>query len=419
MKFLMKIQLPIVALAMVTSAATYARMGGIGDGGGEQVTAETNPWRVGPAPLEYCIERAADFPQQKQELSKLVSESFRDWKAFFQKHQMDRPFTGNALDLPKVTLPLSAREVQSCTDVKSQIRFLFGVTNSEVLRYKSRYANRVIGFAHRTNYNKATFQGSGVVWIAPHNSYEERTGPIVNTFPDWNWRPSLKHQLLHEIGHVFGMPHNSNWAMDSEVMHTQLWATLRHQSIKNGNGDKLMPLGTIETDFAAFDPLSGTSELSTCAGFRCLMAPPMPEAVQKMLGVNLTKDKKNPVVKVRFSFTPNPNDSPASEPGAPSFKMSISIPSLSSEKSIDVRPQVLTSSLVPRLYISGAYNPNVAWLRRVYSGTFSAVLSGNGANIPMMLTVEPMVVKASIFDAASETWIDWFTLAAPYVQNPN
>ncbi len=186
-----------------------------------------------------------------------------------------------------------------------------------------------------------------------------------------------------------------------------------------GKGDQLVPIGTIETDFLAFDPLSGTSELSTCIGFRCLMAASMPEAVQKALGISLPKDKKNPEVKVRFSFTPNPNDNPVNEPSTPSFKMAISVPSMGAEKVLEIRPQVLSNDLVPRLYISGAYNPNVAWLRRVYSGTFGAVLSGNGATVPMMLTVEPLVVKATIYDSATESWIDWFTLSAPYIQNPN
>lgn len=418
MKLATKAVFSLIAV-LTASASAHARSGGIGDGGGEQVTAEINPWRVGPGPIEYCIERAADFPQSKQVLSELVAETFSDWEAFFAKYQMNRPFQGNVAEVPKVTLPPSAREVPSCTDVKTQIRFLFGVKSNEALRYKSRYADRVIGFAHRTNYDKSTFQGSGVVWISPHNFYEDHTGSLTNTFPDWTWRASLKHQLLHEVGHVFGMPHNSTWVMDAEVMHTQLWATIRHQAFGKGKEDGLVPLGTIETDSMVFDPLSGSSDLSTCAGFQCLMAPEMPELVQKALGISLPKDKKNPKVRIRFGFTPNPHDNPANEPSAPAFRVTISVPSLGTEKTLDIRPQVLSNDLAPRLYISGAYNPSVGWLRRVYTGTFGATLSGNGVSVPMMLTVDPLVIKASIFDSASDTWVDWFGLSAPYIQDPS
>ena len=423
MRFLRKLTFAVTtAFLIVPIARAHAHAGGVGggvgDGGGEQITAEENPWRVGPEPIEYCIERASDFPQSQQALSALVAEVFSDWKSFFQKYQMDRAFQSNTPNFPfNLTLPPSAREVTVCSVKKSQIRFVFGIMNPEIRQYKAMYADRVIGFAHRTNYDKKNFQGSGVVWITPHNSYEEHTGPMVNTFPDWNWRASLKHQLLHEVGHVFGMQHNSTWVMDSEVMHVQLWATLRHQEIPN-ESHSMVPLGTIETNFLVFDPLSGTSPLSTCVGFRCVMAHPIPVAVQKALNINLPQNRSNPEVKIRFSQTARPSNTPANEPEAPAFKMTVSIPSLAVEKTIDIQPQVLTADLVPRLYISGAYNPGAAWLRRVYTGNFNAVLSGNGVSVPLMLTVAPKVIKLSAFDSATETWVDWVVLSAPYVSDP-
>ncbi|NDU79572.1 hypothetical protein GWI34_44360, partial [Actinomadura sp. DSM 109109] len=138
MKFLGKKSATLLVALLSVCTPAQARKGGIGDGGGEQVTAESNPWRVGPSPIEYCIQRADGFPQSRADLSQLVAESFRDWQAFFSKYEMNRPFRGSDT-AAKYALPASAREVAACTDVRSQIRFLFGVTNAETLRYKARY----------------------------------------------------------------------------------------------------------------------------------------------------------------------------------------------------------------------------------------------------------------------------------------
>ena len=418
----MKRSLLIRLLAFATSVAmpiflSQARAGGIGDGGGEQITAEANPWRLGPAPIEYCIERSSDFPQSKQELSVLVAEVFHDWEIFFHKYHMDGFFQHNAPNMPPLTLPLSAHELNFCSDKRSQIRFEFGVMNTEMRAYKAQYADRVLGFARRTNYDNRVFLGSDVVWIAPQNFYEEHTGTMINRFPDWTWRASLKHQLLHEVGHVFGMQHNSTWVMDSETMHVQLWATLRHQSIPN-ESNKLVPLGSIETSFSVFDPLSGLSEISTCLGFQCLLARPIPAQVLRALNIQLPVDKTNPEVKVRFSQQPFSSNASTIEQRTPIFKMTILVPSLGLEKTIDIQPQVLSSNLVPRVYISGAYNLTTAWLRRVYTGNFNAVLTGNGTTVPLMLTVAAKLIKLSIYDSASASWSDWFALSAPYVDDP-
>ena len=192
-----KLGFTFLSLLLAAQVVQAKGHGGVGDGGGEQLTAEANPWRVGPAPIEYCIQRADDFPQSKEVLSRIVSESFQNWEDFFFNHQMNQNFQGNSDKIPAVGLPPSAHEVSVCTDTKSLIRFVFGILDSELSEYRSFYDDRTIGFAHRTNYSLKTFQGSGVVWIAPQNAYPEETGAIVTIFPNWNWEVSLRHQVLH------------------------------------------------------------------------------------------------------------------------------------------------------------------------------------------------------------------------------
>ncbi len=219
-----KTQLTLI-LCLFSSLALAA--GGVGDGGGGQPGNETNPWRIGSAPVQYCIQRDSKFPQSQNELSVLIRESIEDWKNFFKRHRLDQPFSGESETLNSQGLALNFQEVETCT--AKTIRFMFGIINKEILEYRTFYPDRVIGFAHRTDYDPHLLSGNGVIWIAPHNSYQENTGPMVDIFPNWTWRPSLKHQLLHEIGHIFGMPHDSTWVMASLTLATDFGARKPHE----------------------------------------------------------------------------------------------------------------------------------------------------------------------------------------------
>ncbi len=416
MKKLGSIILSLLTLTSLAFAAGKSGKGGIGDGGGDQITSEANPWRIGPAPIKFCIERADDFPQSKETLSLIVTEAFRNWQNFFLKHHMNENFLGYSNDLPKAGLPIYAYEDPTCNDPENQVRFEFGVMNAEIQSYLARYPERTIGFAHRTNYNIKTFQGGGVVWIAPHNSFQENTGPIETVFPDWTWTDSLAHQVLHEIGHVYGMPHNSTWVMDENVMFTQLWATLRYKN--KINDQALLPLGLIETMSQVFDPLSGVSTISTCPAIGCHYSPPVPDQLLKVFKIQPTTMNRR-VMMLKFSQAEAPNTTPWNEPPPPQFQLTLYPNGSPYKQTVDLVPQKLEYDFVPRLYLSGAYNPDIGYLKRVYNGTFTAVLRGEGLTLPLIVIVRNNFIKLSFFDSDSGVWVDGLTISPATVRDQN
>ncbi len=247
----------------------------------------------------------------------------------------------------------------------------------------------------------------------------QETGAIETIFPNWHWEVSLKHQVLHEIGHIFGMPHNSTWVMDEGVMFTQLWATLRHQYDPESKDSVLLPLGRIETLSQIFDPLSGISFVTSCPGFACWLSAPMPAIIQKALHIHLSDTMNHPLVTLRFSQTFVPNPVPANEPPPPTFKMTFSMNGKLIEKTVDLEAVKLEYDFVPRLYLSGAYNPEVAYLRRVYNGTFRTKLVSQGVTIPMIVIVRNNFIKVSIFDTTTSDWQDWLTISPVTVRDQN
>ena len=202
-------------------------------------------------------------------------------------------------------------------------------------------------------------------------------------------------------------------------MFTQLWATLRHQYDPESKDSVLLPLGRIETLSQIFDPLSGISFVTSCPGFQCWLSVPMPAIVQKALNIHLSDTMNHPLVTLRFSQTIVPNPEPANEPPPPTFKMTLSMKGKLIEKTVDLDPDKLEYDFVPRLYLSGAYNPEVGYLRRVYNGTFKAKLNGQGVTIPMIVIVRNNFIKVSIFDSTTNDWQDWLTISPATVRDQN
>lgn len=184
-----------------------------GAGGDSQHQMSDNIWFLGEKPVTYCVKRSKDYPFTKAQVEKMVSSSIRDWTNFFKKYELDqntvnRERRARSLNFPDgIERKASLQFIQkSCDEMKEEnpgegIVFLFGKTNALVKMYEEFSFESALGMAIRGKYDHSTYRSKGFV-------------VLKNFTTDAN---KLYHMVLHEVGHVFGMKHDSVYVMDEDV----------------------------------------------------------------------------------------------------------------------------------------------------------------------------------------------------------
>jgi hypothetical protein len=174
--------------------------------GGELFRDARNPWFIRDTEeVSYCVQIDEEhFGASKEQ----VSESIKVAIAFWQ-----REFT----NAPMPTLPdygplklAGQRFIEKSCGQSIDLSFQFGVLSQEQHDYlvdPTKYAAVTV----RTNYNEdGQMRAKGFIYVSPANgplAYHRRN--LQNTEP---WQKgngvNLQLALVHELGHVFGLPHN-------------------------------------------------------------------------------------------------------------------------------------------------------------------------------------------------------------------
>jgi hypothetical protein len=189
------------------------KLNGWSGNGGDFNNESDNIWFVGEKAVRYCILSDENYPLNKSQLQVLVKETIDEWKTFFTRYKLQNSSVNGAgesgLQFPdRVERKLSLEFNEFSCDIsdiektpKESIHFLFGVSNKILSTYKNLATEHALGIALRQKYNHKTYRNGGLVWLG-------------NFSPERN---KIKHLLLHEMGHVFGMKHNSVFVMDEHV----------------------------------------------------------------------------------------------------------------------------------------------------------------------------------------------------------
>ena len=173
---------------------------GISTNGTSFVVDQNNVWNLGAAPVEYCVDTHRGFPLSRETTRRIVRESFDDWRKFFVKHGLDRMEFDQLPGGRALGLSLEFREVESCGESSERIRFVFGAITPEISKALE-HQEHALGLTIRGDYDHESLRNGGIVWV--------RSSPISES--------AYKHLILHEVGHVFGMEHDSVYVMDSKT----------------------------------------------------------------------------------------------------------------------------------------------------------------------------------------------------------
>lgn len=189
--------------------------GGWSGNGGGHSKMKDNIWFLGEASVPYCVEVGPNYPFEAVELKGLVQETINDWVTFFKQYGLEswgkRSFGRHgalvenlpdvALDFKEVDCP---KTVTTGYKPSGLIHVTFGTENPVIQSVRTLHADESYGLALRPDYDHKTYRNGGYVWVAKFTES----------------RQALKHILLHEWGHVMGMPHDSVFVMESNIGRT-------------------------------------------------------------------------------------------------------------------------------------------------------------------------------------------------------
>lgn len=169
---------------------------------------DQNPWFIGKSEATYCVEKAPEFSLDMTESLFVIDLVLKDWESTIQQIK-ETPLSLGGVPQFLTKRFSRASECSAAVD----LRILLGTSHPEV---KKALGDRrgVMGFAHRSSYDFGTGRSKGFIWISPDS------GPMaqVNFRKDfWTSSRALYLAMLHEVGHVFGIHHNTAAFMDDSA----------------------------------------------------------------------------------------------------------------------------------------------------------------------------------------------------------
>jgi hypothetical protein len=191
-----KVTLSIFALLF--SLPVFA---GISTNGASFAVDQDNAWFLGNETIGYCIEQSPQFPISREKVRELVAESFQDWTGFFKKYGLDQMTFSDLSKGRTLKVDLNFAYRPSCMNQDVYLEFKVGISDADVDQALE-FQDSALALVVRGDYDHKTYFNSGTLWF--------RTWPYSSP-------AEFKHVVLHEIGHVMGMEHNSVHVMDENL----------------------------------------------------------------------------------------------------------------------------------------------------------------------------------------------------------
>ena len=188
--------------------------GSITSGGGYVYGYEANPWFIGnTATVRYCVDMDEDnFGTSREAAEKAIEASIGLWKdalknADFSHHNEE----------PVGTLVLGTQDFvkYDCAADDIDIRFQLGKLSPDQTR-KLGNPVKFVASTVQTSYDEENMRGAGFIYVAPERGALK---PDADDVADNFWTIvdgiNLEVVLTHELGHIFGLPHQNHSLMNA------------------------------------------------------------------------------------------------------------------------------------------------------------------------------------------------------------
>ncbi|MGE0174073.1 MAG: hypothetical protein AB7T49_14850 [Oligoflexales bacterium] len=197
-----------LTLSLASSAFAYGD-GNIWSGGGGKLRPDDgNPWWVhNTKHVYYCVEIADDFGVSRERALELINLAIKYWKEEFEAAY----FGGDWLSEDKIAT--QTFHLTECSTNNQDLTFQLGVLHQDQiqkLKEEGKEPKDFVGLTIRTSYDEVTLRGKGFIYITPEGKSNPLRIPGVqmkDTFWSESENGALHKMLVHEMGHVFGVPH--------------------------------------------------------------------------------------------------------------------------------------------------------------------------------------------------------------------
>lgn len=190
----------ILAMILATQPATADWV----SAGGNLILDSQNPWFIqNTKVVRYCIERdPANFDAEFDNIQTQVRSAFAYWVR--EGSDVQGPTYWPGQEPIKIATQNFIEE--QCNN-KTDIRFQMGFLSDQQLKSLGGDVRDIAGVAVRTAYDRVNLRGKGFVYIAPDSGPNRFRG--FTTAKPWRVKSGalLYNMLIHELGHVFGLPH--------------------------------------------------------------------------------------------------------------------------------------------------------------------------------------------------------------------
>jgi hypothetical protein len=183
--------------------------------GGESLLFEKNPWFVkNTSTVNYCIQMdAPSFSITQPAVEKLIQEAFDFWKKEFSANGSGRANQPGYAQIATQNFILKSE----CDSVP--LIFKFGLKNLDSEeRHHLVDPKKFIGVTIRKEYSLETLQASGIIYITADKGADAYTNNGMLISEAWKHPALLRYALIHELGHMFGLPHEGSGIMSEVFM---------------------------------------------------------------------------------------------------------------------------------------------------------------------------------------------------------
>jgi hypothetical protein len=197
-----KIRLMMALTLWFAHSAVFATGLGWAGGGGELLKNSGNPWFLQNIErVRYCIQRGNGFSLDADTSLELIDKAFAAWKR-------ELAATANtAQRLGVVQVKVGTQDfIYTACDGREDLTIQLGTLTAEQRKFFGVY-RKYVGAAIRTSYDEAELRGKGFVFIASDRGSDRYEGDVSDGF--WSLDEGMRFYrvVLHEFGHVFGIPH--------------------------------------------------------------------------------------------------------------------------------------------------------------------------------------------------------------------
>lgn len=196
-------------LFLSVSAMAALKSGGMITSGGHLLRDAHNPWWVkNTSEVRYCIAVDKDsFSASLPQIETLVAQALQHWQTEFsrpfyfvrERNVLNREFNKIGVATQKfIKVPCTGRE---------DLRFQFGYGTLSPAQRDIPQIRSHLGLTIRTDYDETTLRGRGFIYVASDQGPFRYEGGSRLIEQPWRHEIFLYMTLVHELGHVFGLPH--------------------------------------------------------------------------------------------------------------------------------------------------------------------------------------------------------------------